>query len=103
MIEVFTNRLKRLNDECEKDFERSDSTDSEYKQIRVDALELLQQAQVELLDSELEGFKKSVISFLCANCGCHLDLIVLQKYVPHVLALEELEHIKHNSALDRWH
>jgi hypothetical protein len=103
MIDVFTNRLKTLNEECEKDFERFGSSDSEYKQIRVDVLELLQQAQVELLYSELEGFKRSVINFLCANCGCHLDLIVLQKYVPHVLALEELEHIKNNSALGRWY
>lgn len=103
----FINKLEQLEKQCQPKFETFECSESEYSdntylKIRSDILELYARAQKELSGKELADFKTSVTDFLCKNSGCSLDMEVLQSYTPRVLSEEDLEYIKHNSALARW-
>lgn len=103
----FANKLVVLEEQIIINFDSSvhqdeEDNDIEYVKIRSDVLALYAKAKNELSGKELAVFKTSVIEFLCRNCGCHLDMKVLDTYTPHILSEEDMEYILHNSALARW-
>jgi len=103
----FKNKLEQLEKQCQGTFvtfecSEEEYSDNTYVKIRSDILDLLARAQRELSGKELADFKTSVIDVVCKNSGCSLDMEILQSYTPRVLSDEDLEYIKHNSALARW-
>ena len=104
----YFEKLSVLDKDCQSNFASSgedDGTahDKEYQRIRSEALILLESAQANLPSKDMETFKQAVIEFLCENCGCLLDVEILDKYTPSVLSLEDREYINSHSALARWH
>ena len=104
----YLEKFSALDKECQSNFESSDESaetenDKEYQRIRFDVLALLEEAMIKLSAKDAELFKQTIIEFLCANCGCHLDVEVLDKYTPNVLSPEDRAYINSNSALARWY
>lgn len=77
-------------------------SDARYQRIRSDILDLLKEAQTMLPEPDLLTLKSSVLEALYRICGTHLDLEVLERYMPEVLTEEDFKQITQNSALARW-
>jgi|GEM_PF-5331132 len=103
----FKDKLADLETACALNFKTTPAGDdadhdAEYIKIREDVLALYADAQKTLSVNEVADVKAAVIDFLCRNCGCHLDMNVLNNNTPDILSKADFNYITSNSALSRW-
>lgn len=106
-MKKFKDKLADLETACVLNFEATPTGDdadhdAEYIKIREDVLALYADAQKTLSVNDVADIKAAVIDFLCRNCGCHLDMDVLEKNTPAILSQADFDYITSNSALSRW-